>query len=45
VALALLDGGSARIGAHVKVCHLGRVLDAEVVRTPFVDPAGKRVHG
>jgi sarcosine oxidase, subunit alpha len=45
VALALLNGGSARLGERLKVRHLGRVFGAEVVKTPFVDPAGKRVHG
>ena len=45
VALALLTRGSQRIGEHVRVYHLGSATLAEVVRTPFVDPEGRRVHG
>ena len=45
VALALLAGGSARLGERVRVHDLGRVTEAEVVKMPFVDPAGERVRG
>jgi sarcosine oxidase, subunit alpha len=45
VALALLNGGSQRRGERVKVHHLGTVTEAEVVATPFIDPAGTRLHG
>jgi glycine cleavage system aminomethyltransferase T len=29
----------------VRVHHLGREFQAEVVAAPFIDPAGERVHG
>src|SRR5882724_66570 len=45
VALALLDGGSERLCEQVRVHHLGAITAAQVVKTPFVDPEGKRVHG
>ena len=45
VALALLTGGSQRLGERVRVYHLGTETLAEVVKTPFVDPEGRRVHG
>jgi sarcosine oxidase subunit alpha len=45
VALALLAGGARRIGEEVRVHHLGAMTTARVVRPPFVDPEGKRVHG
>ena len=45
VALALLSGGSRRTGEHVCVYYLGVATEAEVVRTPFIDPEGRRVHG
>jgi sarcosine oxidase subunit alpha len=45
VALGLLMRGFARIGEQVRVWHLGRETRAEVVKTPFIDPEGKRVHG
>ena len=45
IALALLAGGLRRTGTHVRVYHLGSMSEAQVVRTPFVDPAGARVHG
>ena len=45
VALALLTRGSQRIGERVRVYHLGTETLAEVVKTPFVDPEGRRVHG
>ena len=45
VALALLSAGARRTGERVLLYHLGEKFEAEVVRTPFVDPEGKRVHG
>jgi sarcosine oxidase subunit alpha len=45
IALALLSRGAARIGEHVRVYHLGNETLAQVVRTPFFDPEGRRVHG
>jgi sarcosine oxidase, subunit alpha len=45
VALGLLAGGAARLGAEVRVYHLGREFGARVVKLPFVDPQGVRVHG
>jgi glycine cleavage system aminomethyltransferase T len=41
----LLARGSQRIGEQVRVYHLGVETTALVVRTPFVDPQGSRVHG
>ena len=45
VALALLNNGLQRTGERVRVHHLGMLIEAQVVKTPFVDPAGERVHG
>ena len=45
IALALLARGSQRIGARVTVYYLGTETAARVVRTPFFDPEGRRVHG
>jgi sarcosine oxidase subunit alpha len=45
VALALLTRGSQRLGERVRVYHLGTETVAEVVKSPFVDPDGRRVHG
>jgi sarcosine oxidase, subunit alpha len=45
VALALLTRGSQRIDERVRVYYLGTETLAQVVKTPFVDPEGRRVHG
>ena len=45
IALALLTRGAQRIGECVKVYHLGKEIQAQVMKTPFVDPEGRRVHG
>jgi sarcosine oxidase subunit alpha len=45
IALGLLAGGAGRLGAEVRVYHLGREFGARVVKLPFVDPQGVRVHG
>ena len=44
VALAMLRRGRQRLGEHITAYHLGRPMVAEVVRTPFFDPAGERLH-
>jgi sarcosine oxidase subunit alpha len=45
VALAMLKGGSQRTGEELRVHHLGTTIAARVVKLPFVDPPGARVHG
>jgi sarcosine oxidase, subunit alpha len=45
VALAMLRRGSQRIGERITAYHLGRPIQAEVVKTPFFDAAGERLHG
>ena len=45
IALALLTRGAERIGERVRVYHLGNETLAQVVKTPFFDPEGRRVHG
>jgi sarcosine oxidase subunit alpha len=45
VALAMLARGSTRIGERVRVHHLGRTIEADVVTPPFVDPSGDRLRG
>jgi sarcosine oxidase subunit alpha len=45
VALGLLADGAGRLGTEVRVYHLGREHSARVVKLPFVDPQGVRVHG
>jgi len=45
VALALLARGAQRLGEELNVYHLRREIKACVVRLPFVDPQGRRVHG
>jgi sarcosine oxidase, subunit alpha len=45
VALAMLARGSQRLGEKLRVHHLGSIVDAEVVKAPFVDPDGERLHG
>jgi sarcosine oxidase subunit alpha len=45
VALGLLARGSQRLGETIRIHHLGTVIDAEVVRAPFIDPKGERLHG
>jgi len=41
----MLKGGSQRTGEELRVHHLGTTIAARVVKLPFVDPAGARVHG
>jgi sarcosine oxidase subunit alpha len=44
VALGMLARGSQRLGEKIRVHHLGKIIDAEVVKAPFVDPKGERLH-
>ena len=44
VALAMLRRGRQRLGERLTAYHLGRPIGVEVVRTPFFDPAGERLH-
>ena len=45
VALGMLARGSQRLGERIRVHHLGNIIDAEVVKAPFIDPKGERLHG
>ncbi|MGO9995604.1 MAG: 2Fe-2S iron-sulfur cluster-binding protein [Steroidobacteraceae bacterium] len=45
VALGMLRRGTERLGERVRVHHLGAVLEAVVVKAPFIDPAGEKLDG
>jgi sarcosine oxidase, subunit alpha len=45
VALGMLARGTQRLGEKLRVHHLGKVIDAEVVKAPFIDPKGERLRG
>jgi sarcosine oxidase subunit alpha len=45
VSLAMLKRGSHRLGEYITAYHLGQAIKAEVVKTPFFDPTGERLHG
>jgi sarcosine oxidase, subunit alpha len=45
VALGMLARGGERQGERLRVHHLGTVIEAEVVKAPFIDPAGERLRG
>ena len=45
VALAMLLRGASRTGERVGVHHIGRIIPADVVTAPFIDPEGRRLHG
>jgi sarcosine oxidase subunit alpha len=45
VALGMLARGTQRLGEKIRVHHLGQVIDAEVIKAPFIDPKGDRLHG
>lgn len=45
VALGMLARGTQRQGEKIRVHHLGKVIDAEVVTAPFIDPLLKRLNG
>ena len=45
IALALLKRGTQRLGERLSAWYLGTSIEVEVVKTPFFDPAGERLHG
>ncbi|WP_136418331.1 2Fe-2S iron-sulfur cluster-binding protein [Herbaspirillum sp. ST 5-3] len=45
VALGMLRRGRSRTGERIRLHHMGAWLEAEVVETPFYDPAGERLNG
>jgi sarcosine oxidase subunit alpha len=45
VALGMLVRGARRLGDRVRVHHLGTTIEAVVVKAPFIDPSGERLHG
>jgi sarcosine oxidase, subunit alpha len=45
VALGMLMRGTGRLGEKIRIHHLGTVIEAEVVKTPFIDPKGERLRG
>jgi sarcosine oxidase, subunit alpha len=45
VALGMLARGTQRLGEQLRIHHLGAVIDAVVVKAPFIDPSGERLHG
>jgi sarcosine oxidase subunit alpha len=45
VALGMLARGTQRLGERIRVHHLGDIIEAEVVKAPFIDPAGARLRG
>jgi sarcosine oxidase, subunit alpha len=45
VALGMLMRGSQRLSEKIRVHHLGSVIDAVVVKAPFIDPQGERLRG
>jgi sarcosine oxidase subunit alpha len=45
VALAMVKRGTQRVGERLQAWHLGKMIEAEVVRTPFFDPSGERLNG
>ncbi len=45
IALAMLRRGTQRLGEKLTAWHLGTPVEIEVVKMPFFDPAGERLHG
>jgi sarcosine oxidase subunit alpha len=45
VALGMLVRGTERLGEKIRIHHLGTVIEAQVVKAPFIDPNGDRLHG
>jgi sarcosine oxidase subunit alpha len=45
IAMAMLQHGSSRLGEKLRIHHLGAEIEAQVVKTPFFDPSGERLHG
>lgn len=44
IAMALIEGGSKRMGEKVKIYAEGKVIEAEVCSPVFVDPKNERLH-
>jgi sarcosine oxidase, subunit alpha len=45
VALGMLARGTQRMGEKIRVHHMGSIIEAEVVKAPFIDPKGDRLRG
>ena len=45
IALAMLVRGAVRTGERVRVHHLGKSIEADIVTAPCFDPQGLRQHG
>ena len=45
IALGMLARGMQRLGEKIRVHHLGAVIEAEVVKAPFIDPSAERLRG
>jgi sarcosine oxidase subunit alpha len=45
VALGMLARGAQRLGQRVRAHYLGQTIEAVVVKAPFIDPEGTRLHG
>ncbi|MEO7939863.1 MAG: 2Fe-2S iron-sulfur cluster-binding protein [Burkholderiaceae bacterium] len=45
IALAMVKRGTERIGERLQAWYLGKMTEAELVRAPFFDPSGERLHG
>lgn len=45
IALAMLKRGTDRMGENLIAWHLGTSIQVEVVKTPFLDPAGEKLRG
>jgi sarcosine oxidase subunit alpha len=41
----MLKRGTQRIGERITVYHMGKPIEAEVVKPFFFDPQGERLHG
>jgi glycine cleavage system aminomethyltransferase T len=41
----MLVRGAERLGEKIRVHHLGTIIEAQVVKAPFVDPKGDRLRG
>jgi sarcosine oxidase subunit alpha len=45
VALGMLARGTQRMGEKIRIHHMGKIIEAEVVKAPFIDPTGERLRG
>lgn len=45
IGLAMLKRGTQRVGQRFTAWHLGKAIEVEIVKTPFFDPTGERLHG